>query len=174
MIEPDKYSLDNISIWPWCEIEDLHGNIKIKIPTDSFIEFLECLDYRTAIINDDYRIVRVQSNIVTVVKNNWDITNVVSEWLEDNSTGAMIGNVYTHQVKAAILNKTNHLFNRTNQGYIKRIEVNRQWDTADTCYLYFLDTAIKITKNGFEYIAYADLNGYVFSQQINHRNFKPQ
>jgi len=82
MIEPDKYSLDNISIWPWCEIEDLHGNIKIKIPTDSFIEFLECLDYRTAIINDDYRIVRVQSNIVTVVKNNWDITNVVSEWLD--------------------------------------------------------------------------------------------
>ena len=167
-----KYSIDNIPELPWCEVEDSKGNVRVKVPTDSFMEFLEHLDFRTTIINGVYKIVRIQDNIVTVVNHNWDITVVISQWLEDNSTGAMIGNVYTHQVKSAMLNKTPHLFNKTNQGYIKRIELNRHWDTPNTCYIYFLDLVVKITKNGFECIAYLNLDGHVFKDEIIERNFK--
>tara|TARA_R110002096_G_scaffold433220_1_gene651561 strand:- start:5417 stop:5935 length:519 start_codon:yes stop_codon:yes gene_type:complete len=171
-MKADKYSMDNIAVVPWCEIEDLHGNIKIRIPTDTFMEFLECLDFRSTIINDAYEIVRLQDNIVTVVKGNWDIVEIVSKWLDDNSTGAMIGNVYKHQVKSALLNKTCHLFNRTNLGYIKRITLNRHWDTSDVCYLYFSNTAVKITETGYQCIDYADLDGYVFRDQIIDKEFK--
>ena len=167
-----KYTIENIDVLPWCEIKDSKGKVSVKIPTDSFMEFLECLDFRTTLLNGKYQIVRVQDNIITTVKDNWDIVNVVSQWLEDNSVGAELGDVYTHQVKSALLNKTPHLFNRTNLGYIKRIEINRHWDTVGECYMYFLDTVVCVTKHGFKCLEYVELNGHVFKEQIIQRNFK--
>ena len=170
-MKQDKYSLENIAILPWWEVEDSKGNITVKIPTKTFMEFLECLDFRTADFNGQKKVVRIQDNIVTTVDDSWDIIKVVLKWLDDNSYEGQIGDVYCQQVASAWINKTPQLFNYTNQGYIQSVEINRHWDTSDVCYLYFINTAVKITKQGYQCMAYADLDGHVFKEQIINREF---
>ena len=168
----DKYSLENIAVDPWWEIEDSKGNVSVKIPTLVFMQFLECLDFRTAVINGIKKVVRIQDNIVTIMDDNWDIIKIVLQWLKDNSEYGQIGEVYTNQVASAWINKTPQLFNHTNLGYIKGIEIKRHWDSADKSYLYFLNTAVKISNEGYQCIAYTDLDGHVFKEQIINREFK--
>lgn len=45
-------------------------------------------------------------------------------------------------------------------------------DTKDTAYLYYLNCALKITKDGIEEIDYIDLGGYVWKKQVINRVYR--
>ena len=55
--------------------------------------------------------------------------------------------------------------------FLPRIEAKFMSDTNNSAYLYFLNCAIKVTKNDFEVIEYKDLNGLVWQDQKIKRNF---
>ena len=54
------------------------------------------------------------------------------------------------------------------------ITIKSHFDTEDSCFLYFKNTAVEIKKNGFELVDYNDLKGYVFREQIIDRQFHPK
>lgn len=51
-------------------------------------------------------------------------------------------------------------------------EVNLKKDTEDTCYLYFSNCAVKVTKNEVSTIDYLDLDGFVWKKHVIDREFK--
>jgi hypothetical protein len=55
--------------------------------------------------------------------------------------------------------------------FLPRIEAKFMSDTNNSAYLYFLNCAIKVTKNELEVIEYKDLNGLVWQDQKIKRNF---
>lgn len=167
----DPISVDNIACVPWFVIEEGKDKGKVRVPTLYFIEFLGCIYYRYALINGNYKIVRIIDNVVTPVNDYAEIIEVASQWLEDNATGGLIAGIYIDEILSAWINKTTHLFSPLNLKFLPKIEIKPHFDTADTSYFYFKDTALKITANGCELIAYQDLDGQVFAEQIIDRSF---
>jgi 3'-5' exonuclease len=165
-------SLENIPVWPWWEVEDSKGNITVRVPTLHFIQFLGCLNYRYAYIDGYYQIVRIQDNIITQIKDNAEIIGVALKWLDENATGLLIGGVYKDQIKSAWINKTPQLFSPINLRFLPRLIVDECKDTKDTCYIFYTNTAIKITANSMVEVAYEDLPGHVFKQNIINRQFR--
>jgi len=159
--------VENINTRPWFKVE---GN-KIKIPTNIFINFLKEQNFRTAYIEGRYQIVQVTNNIVTPVKDNAEIIDLIVRWVNDNSIGEFIDDVYTDQVLNAWINKTSQLFSPTNLKFLPMIQVEPHFDTQDSCFLYFRNTAVKISKDKIKCIAYKNLDGYVFRDQIVDRDF---
>ncbi len=164
-------SVENISCLPWYVIEEGKDKGKVRVPTLYFIEFLGLLNYRYALINGNYKIVRIIDNIVFPVNDYAEIIQVATQWLNDNATGNLITGVYVDEIMSAWINKTNHLFSPLNLKFLPSLKVKTHKDTASTSFLYFKDTVVKITKNGLELINYSELDGYVFSDQIINRNF---
>jgi hypothetical protein len=56
--------------------------------------------------------------------------------------------------------------------FLKTTEVALMEDTLDTCYLYFKNSAVKITKNNVEKISYIDLDGYIWKKHVIDRNYE--
>lgn len=56
--------------------------------------------------------------------------------------------------------------------FLETINVDFKEDDTDTCYLYYKDSAIKITGDTIEEINYIDLDGYVWGNQCIDRTFQ--
>ena len=67
-------------------------------------------------------------------------------------------------------------FTQSYLSMIKTSEVEIQRDTKDTCYVYYTNKAVKITRNKFELIDYKDLAGKVWRDQVIDRDIvlKPE
>jgi hypothetical protein len=62
-------------------------------------------------------------------------------------------------------------FNINYLSMLKSADIKLKEDTKDTCYLYYRNCAVKITKDTIEEIDYLDLDGYVWKNQIIDRDF---
>lgn len=51
-------------------------------------------------------------------------------------------------------------------------QVSLKADNEDTCYLYFRNCAVEVTKDYVKQIDYIDLDGYVWKRHVNDRDFK--
>ena len=159
---------------PWFVIEEGKDAGKVKVSTLNFIRFLGELGFRYAFINGVYQIVRIVGSIVYIVKDHSETITLVRQWLEDNSENNMIDGLYIDQIESAWINKTPQLFSPLNLKFLPTIIINTHFDTEDSCFLYFKNAVVKITKKGFELINYKDLDGYVFNEQIINRHFNPK
>lgn len=52
-------------------------------------------------------------------------------------------------------------------------EIKVKSDTKDSCFLYFKNCAVEVTKDGIKEIDFLDLDGYVWRNQIIGRDYKP-
>lgn len=55
--------------------------------------------------------------------------------------------------------------------FLEPIELKIQEDTIDSCYLYFQNCALRVTKNKAEMIDYMDLDGYVWKKHVISRDY---
>ncbi|HEX4888558.1 MAG TPA: BT4734/BF3469 family protein [Luteibaculaceae bacterium] len=55
---------------------------------------------------------------------------------------------------------------------ISSIDILTKRDTKDTCYLFYLNCAVEVTKDNIRFIDYFDLNGNVWKNQIIQRRFE--
>lgn len=63
-----------------------------------------------------------------------------------------------------------------NPNYLSMIDtatVNLKKDNKDTCYLYFKNCVVEITKDSIKEIDYIDIDGFVWKKQIIDREYKP-
>lgn len=167
-------TLNQITSKPWFVIEDGKEAGKVKVPTLNFIKFLGELGFRNALVNGVYQIVMVQENIVHRIEDHSQIIAMSKQWLDDNSDNDMVDGIYVDQILTAWINKTPQLFSALNLKFLPTSIINTHFDTQESCYLYFKNTVVKITKDGFELIDYKDLDGYVFHEQIINRRFNPK
>lgn len=56
--------------------------------------------------------------------------------------------------------------------FLETIDVDFKEDDLETCYLYYKESAVKITKDAIEEINYIDLDGYIWENQCIDRVFK--
>ncbi|NRR91390.1 hypothetical protein HSX10_07420 [Winogradskyella undariae] len=159
---------------PWFVIEEGKDAGKVKVPTLNFIRFLGELGFRYALVNGVYKMVRIVDNIVYTIKDHSEIITLVKQWLQNNSESNMIDGLYIDQIESAWINKTPQLFSPLTLKFLPAVIINSHFDTEDNCFLYFKNTVVKITRNGFELINYKNLDGYVFHEQIISRHFNPK
>ena len=57
--------------------------------------------------------------------------------------------------------------------YLDPLKIIWNKDTKDICWLYFNNTAVKITSENIELVPYIELDGYIWKNQRIKRNFKP-
>jgi hypothetical protein len=86
----------------------------------------------------------------------------------------MIEGVFIDQIESAWINKTPQLFSALNLKFLPTSIIKTHFDTEDICFLYFKNTVVKITKEGYELIDYRDVDGYVFNEQIINKSFNPE
>ena len=55
---------------------------------------------------------------------------------------------------------------------IKTTDVKLKEDTKDTCYIYYRNVVLEITKDSIKEIDYVDLDGFVWKRQIIDRNYR--
>lgn len=63
-------------------------------------------------------------------------------------------------------------FNFDFLSFLESIDITLKEDDPETCYLYYRNCALQITKDGVKEIDYLDLNGYVWSRQVIDRDYK--
>ncbi len=165
-MKKNKVSIRDTANKPWFKIVSKTGKVTVKIPTLVFMYFLADLGYFQTFANGYFQIVHLEDNIVTIVEDLSDIIEDASNWLEDNAIDNMVEGMFIDQIKSAWINKTPQLFSKTNLRFLPRLVVKECKDTKDTAYFKYINTAIKITKKSIEQIAYADLPGHVFKQDI--------
>lgn len=166
-------TLKQISFKPWFVIEEGKDAGKLKVPTLNFINFLGELGFYYASVNGSYQILRIDNNIVRIIKDKSDIIAIARQWLKDNSINDYIEKLHIIQIENVWINKTPQLFSRLNLKFLPTITIKPHFDTENSCFLYFKNTVVKIVGDGFELVEYKDLDGYVFREQIIDRIFNP-
>lgn len=64
-------------------------------------------------------------------------------------------------------------FNPNYLSMIDTAEVKLKKDTKDTCYLYYKNCIVEITKDSIKELDYIDIDGFVWKKQIIDREYKP-
>lgn len=166
-------TIRQISSIPWFEVEEGKDKGKIKAPTLNFINFLAEIYFCYIIYNGVYQLARIIDNVVYIIDDKAQVIDAAKQWLYDNSVEDKIAGTYIDQILTAWINKTPQLLAPLNLRFLPLIEIQQHFDTQDACYLYFENTAVEITKQGYQLIAYKDLKGHVFSNEIIEREFHP-
>lgn len=64
------------------------------------------------------------------------------------------------------------IFDITSLEFLKTEHIQRIRDTEAESYFFYLNTAVKVTKQSIETIDYSNLHGHVLQEEIIQRNFK--
>ena len=70
-----------------------------------------------------------------------------------------------------LMSGTTKFFKEDYLSIIKTLDVSLKEDTPSTCHLYYEDNVVRVTKDGIELIAYEDIDGFVWKNQIIDRPF---
>ncbi|MBO3096809.1 DUF5906 domain-containing protein [Gelidibacter pelagius] len=167
-------SVNQIAFKPWFVIEEGKDVGKVKIPTLNFVKFLGELGFRYAQINGAYQVVRIECKVVYTIKDHSEIITLIKKWLKDNSENNIIDGLFVDQIESAWINKTPQLFSPLNLKFLPTTEIKTHFDSEDSCFLYFKNTVVKITKHDYELLDYRELDGYIFKEQIINKHFNPK
>ncbi len=155
---------------PWVWIKDKDSK-KAVMKSASFIDFLEYLGFRTFKTNGNNEYVHLENNIIRIVDKQ-DMVYTFSEWLDENGGNFAEEDVDFGKIKDSFANKIRTLISTELLFLLSPIELTPHFDTKDECYLYFVNTVVKITKDGISLIDYEELDGHVFKEQRIDREFK--
>src|SRR5690606_32899649 len=76
------------------------------------------------------------------------------------------------KIKDSFANKIRTLISTELLFLLSPVELTPHFDTKEECYLYFVNTVVKIKKDCISLIDYDELDGYVFREQIIDKEFK--
>lgn len=101
------------------------------------------------------------------------IDNIVEEVCFEQIRDFVLNHIITNHNDPDIYNKINDSDKfKKSKLTLKAVEIEWLKDSIDTGYLYYKNTALKITSSGVYLIAYAALNGKIWRSQILDRKFK--
>jgi hypothetical protein len=135
---------------------------KVAFSRSELIRFLENEGYlKLEYSKKEHKIVFVENNIVQEA-NHVAMIDTAREYLE------AIGN---QKVIDEFLDKGPNLINNIMEKGLRSYPPKFLKDTKSEGYLFFKNTAVKVTEAGIQLIPYEDLNGYVWSGQIKDRSY---
>jgi len=154
-----KTQLADVEFWTY----DKEG--KIEILPNRFKEFLEENGYFKFYSNNStsYIFVKKHENI---------IENTSPEQMKDFVLTHLYNNEeFGNSPYNAIADNTKY-FRDKYLDLIKSVNVVFKEDTKDTCYLYYNNSVLEISKDKINQIKYIDLDGFVWRNQIINREFE--
>ena len=110
----------------------------------------------------DFIFVQIESNMLTETSKDKIKDTVLRDLLERSDIGTQ---PFDHMAKNTSLFKADFL------NMLETAEITLMEDTATKSYLYYLNCALEITKEGVKKIDYVDLGSLVWKDQIINRNF---
>ena len=152
----------NISDEEFWEIDDkgriqlLHHKYKSYLEKNNFAKY-----YPT--ISDNFIFIRKEGNKIEEVSSSY-IKDFVLEYVGDYEKHGY--EPFNYMAGATKYFKDDYL------SFLEPIELKIQEDTIDSCYLYFQNCALKVTKNTVTQIDYMDLDGYVWKKHVINRDYK--
>ena len=155
---------------PW-EVSEFKNFKRTTVIASLFADFLEDMGFRNALVMGNYQYVCIQNNEVDLVDKP-QIVHTFLKWLDENFEQYSEEGETLYDVKKSFANKVKTLVSNEVLFLLPIVEVTPHSDTKDECYLYFINTVVKITKEDITLISYDELNGYVFKEQIIDRKFK--
>ncbi|MDE5430709.1 primase-helicase family protein [Elizabethkingia meningoseptica] len=154
-----------IILVPWYVVDGKH----VRIKTIDFLNFLVFLNIMVARIGEEREYVLIENNILKIIEIS-DIVQMLLRWLDENFV-QFEEEVPLDDVKEAFITKSNLLFDKTTLYYLKEIEFKQKFDPKDESYFYFLNTAVKVDKDGIHLIEYRNLQWLIMYEQVLKRNF---
>lgn len=160
--------------------KDTEGNfIKIKIDKLKFIDLLYELGFRRYDIDQAHIFVRVVNHRIlqqvrrTIIEDEF-FEHLKKEFGDKPVDGSVVGNPVTVQdLINAVLNQRTALFNEELLYRLRpREPIVLNQDQKEAKYIYFLNGFVKITKDGFDLIAYEKLEGFIWENELIKRNFR--
>jgi hypothetical protein len=122
---------------------------------------------------DDFNFVRLKDNVITMVTRN-QIIDHVEQFVKadydfagagcEHSDSEILINAFYDQIRVVF---SKDLFARVRTE--EKIIINR--DTKDTCYLYYENGFVEITKEGWKLKNYSEMEGSVWEHQMLQRSF---
>lgn len=152
-IQQDYQLPEKVTFWKWS------GN-GFKIDFLELKQFLQDQGfYRYELNEKDFLFVKVEENTIQEV----DIRHIkdfllkcLESWDEKD-----IYNMIAENTK----------FKKEYINYLDPININWNKDTKDVGWIYFKNTAVKISKSGIELVKYIDLDGFIWKTKKLNRNF---
>jgi len=150
--------VDNDQFWSVSE----KGNYSLN--NKRFKDFLESNDYFKKSPNEasTFDFVNKDGIFVKIVYEK-DIKDYVLDWVEENDAPEGVFNLMTGNLK---------FFKREFLSMLCTKEIKTLRDDKDTCYLYYQNCIVKITKDSKELLSYSDLNLSVWKDQVIDRDFE--
>ncbi len=144
---------------------------KVSILTNMYYTFLNRNGFWGYLYNGSRILVRVQNNIVSIVKKE-DIIDFTMNFIRNLDYD--IGDQCTKfDLLEKFHNKLNHL---TSENQLNTfLKLNRKFvqDTSDTCYKFFKNGVLKITKLDKELIDYNEVEDLIWESSIIDREYNP-
>ncbi|WP_143883526.1 primase-helicase family protein [Chryseobacterium binzhouense] len=154
-----------IILVPWYIVDGKY----VRIKTIDFLNFLVFLNIMVAKIGKEREYVFIENNIIRIIEVS-DIVQMLLQWLDENFV-KFEAEVPIDDVKEAFIIKSSMLFDKTTLFFLKEIEFKQKFDSKDESYLYFLNTAVKVNRDGIDLIKYKDLEWLIMDEQVVKRNF---
>jgi len=130
------------------------GAVKYSIKYDRFIEFLESHGYRKFYEGYEVVFVRIERNLVERVEVE-GIQSFVKEYV--------IKNIDDPEILSMIVGN-DRLFTRQKLSYLEVLQNKFNRDDKNTIWFYFLNVAVKVTKDYLQTIEYEDLPAPIWSK----------
>ncbi|MFN8296352.1 MAG: hypothetical protein U0T69_09170 [Chitinophagales bacterium] len=132
----------------------------VDIP--GLISFLECNGFRKyPISTKEYIPIRLEYGHIIVPVSEYYMKDVVMYYLEENG-------------KTEEKNQFHYrdYFNKNLVTSLETFNFNLHTGNKDSCYIYYKNGVLKITKNDFEILSYEELDGFIWKEQIINRDIK--
>lgn len=140
---------------------DTDKNGKISTNDYKFKLFLENRGFYKVQLNDkEFTFVKVYNNVINEV-NETNIKDFILEYVADIDL-----NVYNYFARSTTRFSENYLT------LLETKELTMLKDTRDTSYIFFRNVVVEVKKDTINYIEYADLDGFVWQNNIKKREFK--
>lgn len=145
---------------------------KVRFDTYDYICYTEDLGFRRTKIFGVEHLVRIQNNIVRVVKKS-EIIQAALEYLDanfDEKSESEYG-VTKYEIKNAWINKARQISEDATLSFLKYEKLQPLRDTEETSYFCYLNTVVKVQADSVKTIRYEDLEHHIFYDQIIQRKF---
>lgn len=153
----------------WTVHEDKKGNIFPKFSRNKFLSWLKTSGWaRFHTTEKDWDLVRIKSNIVSKQSKS-KLKKFVSDYVD--MLPAKFDTINKTQLSEMIMKGAAAYFSTELLDFLPEIEVSTHMDNATTCWLYYKNTAVKITKYDNECIQYKAINHKIWESQILDRDF---
>lgn len=143
---------------------------KVKVRSVDFYNFLDFLGIKRLKEENSYEFAVVRENIIRRIPKS-DIVRMLLDWLSENFEMFKQEDVEVDDVLDAFINKSKLLLDDKALYFIKTIEYRKQMDSPHDSYIYFLNTAVHISKESISLVNYEDLQWQIMEQQILPRTF---